>query len=445
MIPPMPNLYFLPAVFLVACWLSLPGALAEAYLELGPMLGHVSSTEARIWAKASGKSTLAMRLGEREDLRDGRVIKGPVLNARADFMGQVVVPNLKPSTRYFYSVLLDGRPVTLRPYASFVTAPTDGAPLKLRFAFVSCVGKNGYDAAAAYADLAARTNVDLLLMLGDNHYADSTDPAKQRAAYYDQRRQAGYRALTERTPTYAIWDDHDYGPNDSDGSAVGKEISLRTFQQFWANPAYGQLNDPGVHFRFSRGSIDFFMLDNRYHRSTNSAPDDGTKTMLGTEQLAWFKRELVASKAKVKFVASGSSWQTHGTRDSWASFDRERQEIWKFIKDHEINGVIFLSGDRHFTAGYQVRGRFIEVTSGPIGSGNARTKNMPEMFLHYNEGKLYCVFDVDTTGLDPKVALEVYRVGQGLIERRAFTWDEINGIAKIPALPPSPEEPGKAQ
>jgi alkaline phosphatase D len=293
--------------------------------------------------------------------------------------------------------------------------------------------------------MASRTNIDLLLMLGDNHYADSTDPAKQRPAYYDQRRQAGYRALTERTPTYAIWDDHDFGANDSDGTAAGKEISLRTFQQFWANPAYGQADSAGVQFKLSRGDIDFFMLDNRYHRSPNSATQDVSKTMLGKEQLAWFKRELVASKAKVKFIASGSSWQTHGTKDSWASFDGERQEIWKFIKDHEINDVIFLSGDRHFTAGYQVQGRFIEVTSGPIGSGNAKTRNTPEMFLHYNDGKLYCVFDVDTTGLEPKVALEVYRVGQGLIERRAFTWDEVTGIAKLPTLPPSPEEPAKAK
>ncbi|HKS36227.1 MAG TPA: alkaline phosphatase D family protein [Verrucomicrobiae bacterium] len=441
----MRNLCSSPVFLLVASLLSPPGVLGEAYLELGPMLGHVSSTEARIWAKASGEARLSVRVSEQIDPGSGRTERGSMLSAASDFMGHVRATRLKPSTRYFYRVLLDGKPAMLPPFPSFVTAPPEGSSGRLRFAFISCSGRNGYDAAAGYADLAARTNVDLLLMLGDNHYADSTDRAKQRPAYYDQRRQPGFRMLTERIPTYAIWDDHDYGPNDSDGSATGKEISLQTFQQFWANPAYGRANNPGVHFKFSRGDVDFFMLDNRYHRSTNSAPDDGTKTMLGREQLAWLKGELAASKAKIKFVASGSSWQTHGTGDSWTSFDRERREIWKFIEGRGIRGVIFLSGDRHFTAGYQVQGKWIEITSGPIGSSNAKTKNTPEMFLHYNEGKLYCVFDVDTTASEPKVALEIYRAGQGLLERRAFTWDEINGIAKMPALPPSPDEPARAQ
>jgi alkaline phosphatase D len=409
-------------------------SLAGAYLDLGPMVGHTGPDEVKIWAKASGPAQLAVRIGETEDLSDGRIVKGPKLEAAADFMNHLSVTGLKPNQRYFYSLLLDDQPAQVRPFPSFTTAPAPGEKHRTRFAFVSCLGQRGLDSAAAWGDMAARTPVDLLLLLGDNHYADSTEPAKQRAAYYSHRRVAGYEEITRGTPTYAIWDDHDYGPNDSDSTAAGKENSLRTFQEFFANPAYGEAENPGIYFRFSRGDIDFFMLDNRYHRSPNRAPNDEKKTMLGRKQLDWLKRELLNSKAAVKFIASGSEWQLNGHLDSWTSFDRERQEIFNFLREHEMKGVIFLSGDRHFTGAYQIQGRFIEVTSGPLGSRNYPTKNLPEMFLNHGTGKLWAIFDVDTRQPEPVIALEIYRAGEGLIEKRQLTWAEINGDVKIPAL-----------
>ena len=420
---------------------------ADAYLMLNPMLGHVSDVEARVWVKASGAARFDISVGEKADLSDARTIEGPRLERDADFMGHVVIPGLRAETRYYYCVLLDGAVATLRPYPSFETAPTPGTPGKFRFCFVSCVGRYAADAAAGWGDMAERARFDFMLMLGDNHYADTTNAAKQREAYYEHRGVAGFRKVATTRPTYGIWDDHDYGPNNSDSTVKGRDVTLRTFKQFWANPAYGQDEDDGVYFRFSWGDVDFFMLDVRYHRSPNKAEDDGGKTMLGTRQREWLKRELLASKAKVKFVASGSEWQTDSQPDSWKSFDRERQEIWRFIRDNGIEGIVFLSGDRHFTAAYQIQKRFIEVTTGPIGSGNAKTKNVPEMILHHNDGKYYCVFDVDTTGAEPALVLEVYRAGYGMVEKRAFTWGAINGeeALKTLAVPVAEEAEKKAK
>jgi alkaline phosphatase D len=361
--------------------------------------------------------------------------------ADSDFMGHVRVEGLRPATKYFYAIALDGTPAMVRPYPSFVTAPEVGSSGKTRIAFSSCTGRFGYLTAAIWAEMSARTRFDLLLMLGDNHYADSTAAAPQRQAYYDHRRTLGYAEITQRVPTYAIWDDHDFGPNDSGAAAEGKEISLRTFQQFWANPSYGQSDDPGIYFKFSRGDIDFFMLDSRYHRSPNRMVDDGTKTMLGARQLAWLKREILASKGKVKFIACGSEWEPYGHQDSWTSFPRERDEIFAFLREHDVQGVILLSGDRHFTGAYQIGGRFIEVTSGPLGSRTTNGINKPDMFLNLVEGTMCSVFDIDTTSDEPQVTLEVYRGGAGRIHERKFTWDEINGRTKIPTLPLPPPKP----
>ena len=409
-----------------------PGA---PYIELGPMLGHISAQDARIWIKATGPAKLTVRVGETADLRDAREIDGPALVESGAFTGHVLVPELKAASRYYYAVLLDGSPANARPWPSFVTAPERETRGRLRFAFGSCAGKEGWLDAATWADLEARTTIDLVLLLGDNHYANTPDPAKQRAAFAAHRRNPGFVALTRRTPLYGIWDDHDFGPNNSDGTLAGKELGLATFKEFFPNPGYGEPENPGVYFTFSRGDVDFFMLDVRYHRSPNNALDDGTKTMLGATQLAWLKRELLASKATVKFIGSGSEWQSHSQADCWITFDRERKEILDFLDEHGMNNVVLLSGDRHFTAGYQVRGQTIEITSGPLGSPNSKvSKPTPEMFTVHDRGKLYCVFDVDTVLPKPQLTLEIYETGAGLVEKRPFTWEEVTGETKIAPL-----------
>ncbi len=425
--------------------LILPASPAKgsgaAYLELPPMLGHTSSTNARIWAKASGPAKLSVCLGEKADLTDAWTVRGPKLDANTGCMGQLVVSPLHPATRYYYCPLLDGKRAMLPPYPSFTSAPTEGRPGRVRFAFTSCVGFHGYDATAGYADM-ARTNFDLLLMLGDNVYSNTNDPAIQRAFFFDQRTTAGWRGLSPRVPIYAIWDDHDFGPDNSDGTMPGKERSLQTFQEIWANPSAGEPDNPGVYFKFTRADVDFFMLDGRYHRDPNTATNLPHKTMLGEKQLAWFKRELLASKAPVKVLVSGGEWQGYGTEDSWRSFKRERDDLFKFIEDHELRGLLLISGDRHYTGAYQVEGKWIEVTVGPLGSAPSTAKNAPEMFLNLSatKGHYYCIYDVDTLASPPKVTLEIYRVGDGLVQRRPFTWNEVLGVTKIKPLPPPPKD-----
>jgi alkaline phosphatase D len=406
------------------------------YLELGPLLGDVTSTSAKVWLKASGAGLLSVAVGRKEDLSDREGFKASKLEAASFFSTSVRLKDLEPATKYFYAVLVDGELVTPRPYPSFTTAPREGASGRQRFAFVSCVGHQGFDSAAAWADLATRTSFDVLLMLGDNHYGDTTNPEKHLAMLGAQRRLPGYAEISRRVPQYAIWDNHDYTPAPTDKRATGKAESLRAFQMLWPNPAFGEADNPGVYFKFTRGDIDFFMLDGRYHRDPDNAPDDGTKTHLGEKQLAWLKRELLASKAKVKVLATGGEWQTHSQAASWTSFARERADLFKFIDDNKIAGLLLLSGDRHFTAAYQAAGKFIEVTSGPMGSKNVDPKPTPEMWWNGGKtGKFYCVFDVDTAPEKPRVTLEIYRASEGLALRRELTWEEVLGETKIKPLP----------
>ncbi len=407
------------------------------FLRAGPMLGHIAHDRALVWVKASNAGQVTLRVSIRRDLANARLVSGPAVTAETAFSGVVEIPDLEPGSRYYYSVLLDGEAVTAPPHASFQTPPAPGTSGKMRVAFVSCSGYRGYMAAAAWGDMAARPDFDVLLQLGDNHYVNTSELAKQRAYYLMHRQVGGFRDLTAKVPCVGIWDDHDFGPNDSDGTLPGKAESLRAFREAWANPAFGEAENPGCYFKFTRGDVDFFMLDVRYHRSPDKGEKNEQKTMLGEKQRAWLKREIAASKAKFKFIGSGSVFESGGPLDSWTSYPAERRALLDSLRD--IEGVVFLTGDRHFTAGYQIEGRFVEVTSGPVGSGNATCPQSPELWISCSEGKMWSIFEVDTTGPEPKLAYELWHAGGGMTERRELSWDEVNGRAKIPPSPPLPK------
>ena len=93
-----------------------------------------------------------------------------------------------------------------------------------------------------------RIKPDLMLWLGDNLYLqrpDFLDPASMAMRYRRQRAFAPLQRLLTAAPQLAIWDDHDYGPNDSDASYVLKGETLRLFQRYWPNLSHGLPDVPG--------------------------------------------------------------------------------------------------------------------------------------------------------------------------------------------------------
>lgn len=407
-----------------------------AYLQAGPMLGHVGSDRAHVWVRAT--AAVPWKILLTAPGAQTREIDGGSLKAEAGLSGIAVIDGLKPGTSYTYQIVLDGREQLPLPLPSFITAPEAGHACRQRIVFGSCVGQTIAAAAPTWAELATRRAMttgegafDVLLMLGDNHYGNTTEIEKLRVYYTAHRLTPGWRDLSARTPVYAIWDDHDYGPNNSDGTEPGKANSLKIFQEFWANPACGEADNPGCYFTFTRGDVQFFMLDGRYHRSPNKAEDTLDKTMLGAKQLEWLKRELLASKAKVKLLANGSEWESYGSEDSWTYFKQERDPFLRWIDEQKVEGVIFLSGDRHFSSGYHINGRFLELSAGPFGSKNSKLKANKERFTGHDEGRLWGVLDIDTTVSPPRVAYEFWQTGHSMRERREVSWAQLHGREKI--------------
>jgi alkaline phosphatase D len=313
----------------------------------GPMVGHVGPGHVTIWGRASGPYPLSVQYATDREFTSPRTTPPVATSEAGDLTAVVRIEGLEPATRYWYRMLVDGVVDRYQsvPYA-VSTAPAGAADF--RVAFGSCA-RYSYDPEQRIFDVIARQEPDLFLWLGDNVYADAESPTAIADEYRRQRGVSRALPVTRSIPQLAIWDDHDFGYNNGDGSSPSKAASLEVFRRYWANPSFGLDGAPGVFFEFSYGGVDFFMLDGRYHRTPNDAPDGPGKTMLGARQFEWLCARLAASRAPFKVLACGSGWSVADgpTGDTWSAFLAERNRLFDFIRDRGIGGVVCLSGDSH--------------------------------------------------------------------------------------------------
>ena len=363
-----------------------------AGLAAGPMAGHRDARSVILWLQGDGKASAQIeywRAGAAPRAGAGsksgaapRARSTPQpLGAQHDFAAHIELSNLTPGATYHYRVLLDGKEARLpQPLSfateslwqwrrhSFIAAQGHVAP-DFKVAFGSCVYVNDppYDRslnpAGAFGsgyeifNSIAAQKPDVMLWLGDNHYLREADYASPSGMAYRYRHDRALPALQNLLRTghhYATWDDHDYGPNDSNSSFIYKGEALKLFQRYWANGAYGLPETAGVFRVVSLNDADFFLLDNRTHRDSDKlqvSSQDAGKTMLGAAQLRWLKNALLASTAHVKVIVSGGQMlkTTPQQYEGWSNFPGERAGFLDWLTAQRINGVLFLSGDRHHT------------------------------------------------------------------------------------------------
>ncbi|MDW8465959.1 MAG: alkaline phosphatase D family protein [Chloroherpetonaceae bacterium] len=217
---------------------------------------------------------------------------------------------------------------------------------------------------------------DIMLWLGDNIYLREGDWNTRTGIYH---RYTHTRSLPELQPLlasthhYAICDDHDYGPNDCDGSFWNKEMTLEAFKLFWGNPSYGIGTMRGAITQFQWGDAEFFLLDDRYYRTPQGRKTiEGT--ILGKEQFDWLINALTASQATFKFIVIGGQvLNPLPVYETYANYPQEHQRLIETITKEGISGVMFLTGDRHFTelSKLERAGTYplYELTCSPLTSG----------------------------------------------------------------------------
>jgi len=387
----------------------------------GPMLGCVTDTNAKFWVRTANEVPVQILLSSSENMNS--LIKSAVVktNKNRDFTAVADIDGLKPNTRYDYELLVNGskqpKKWTLRTFAS--------ANAKAKFQI-------GFGGGAGYTpqhermwNTITKHNPLAFLLLGDNVYIDNpTRPAIQQYCYYRRQSRPEFRNFAASSAIYAIWDDHDFTTNDGKGGPQINEPSWKipvwgVFGENWNNPYYGGgKNQPGCWFDFSIGDVDFFMLDGRYYRTK---PKDKNSSMLGPVQKEWLLKKLKSSTATFKVLASPVSWAfgtKPGSFDTWVGYKKEREDIFSFIEENRIDGVILLSADRHRSDIWKINRddgyNLYEFESSKL--TNIHTHRvMPAALFSYNKKCSFGMLTFDTTAHDPKVTYNIINIDNELI------------------------------
>jgi alkaline phosphatase D len=345
------------------------GAVAQAaQVVAGPMAGLPTHQGVTLWVQADAQADLVVEYwpeGKPEQLKRSAPIR---LSAAEQFVAQVALFGLAPGQVYEYRVNLGAKPAgkeaaKASPAHRFQTQalwqwrkdPPDFTVLA-----GSCNYGNdgqwdrpgrpyGDKHEAVFASMAAR-KPDLTLWLGDNIYfreSEYSSPQGLAARWAQERSRPYLRELLGTGAHLATWDDHDYGPNDSNKSYVFKGEALALHKRYWPNPSAGLPETPGVFGTASYNDVDIFWMDNRYHRDDGRL-NDPKRVMYGAEQMAWLKNALLASTATFKLIAGGSQMLTKSPRgDSWLDYPAEQADFLRFLAESRVEGVLFLSGDVH--------------------------------------------------------------------------------------------------
>jgi alkaline phosphatase D len=332
------------------------GACFSQKIVSGPIQGHTTDTSAVFWVLT--KNNLSFNIKENFSspsynvvIKEDTMCSAHLKNKKA-YKYTLYFPTFKTPyaaqgkhSFYNYSVFLNG--VKYNDYKITLSSQKDSV-----FMFGSCayIGKGfsrvyrPWNMTKIFKTM-SKVKTKNMLWMGDNVYLILNHDLKSTKSIY--RRYVGVRKqknmnklLSSNKQHYSTWDDHDFGPNNTDGSYEKAALTTAAFNNFWVNPM--TKNKKGIYYCFKKGDVSFFMTDSRTFKI------NGGSSLLGEEQLKWLKKELLTSKATLKVVIlSNQLINAVEGHESYYDFERERSGLIDFINTKKIPGVVFFSGDRH--------------------------------------------------------------------------------------------------
>ncbi len=366
-------------------------------VQSGPMVGYSDSREVALWVQTKQAARVQIRYHE---------VGGPTgkpgptyvtnevqTSAKTVFTAHLLADKVEPGKKYAYELLIGGQKVSL-PYPT--TFQTQNLwqwrtnPPPFRFGVGSCtyvnepeVDRPGTPYGGGYEIFTSLTaqKPDFMLWTGDNTYTREVDWNSRTGVL---RRYTHTRSLPEMQPllanahNYAIWDDHDYGPNDSDRAYWLKPVTLEAFKLFWANPNF--IFNEGCTGTFFWNDCQFFLLDDRTYRAPDDMPDGPAKVYFGEKQIQWLLDALTTSKATFKFIITGGQIANPSALfENYAVYGTERDRLFKALADANVPGVLFITGDRHHSILHKLDrpGTYplYDVTISPLTSSPAKARD----------------------------------------------------------------------
>ncbi len=364
-------------------------------IKSGPMVGYADYREVMLWVQTDKAAKAKINYWEQGKPTFKKSTDEITTSKENAFVAKLLADDAYPGKIYDYEVVINGKIVKRTYPLNFKTQTlwqyrTD--PPTFKFAFGSCTyvaepefdrPGNSYGGNYEIFNSIADKKPDFMLWTGDNAYYREVDYGSKGGM---NKRMTHTRSLPEMqrllgaASNYAVWDDHDYGPNNTDRSNVLKKSALDVFKNFWANPNYTFENE-GITGSFEWADVQFFMLDDFWWKAPTELYNKNDRgDYLGEKQLQWLIDALSFSKAPFKIiVVGGQVLNPIRVFENMSMFDKEREKLLNAISAAKIQGVLFISGDRHHTIIHKVErpGTYPlhDITVSPLTSGPGKPLN----------------------------------------------------------------------
>lgn len=278
------------------------------------------------------------------------------------------ITDLLPNTKYFVRIT-DSNLNPIDAYMGSFKTPTQGAH-NFKFGFGSCSWSGPTLSPAVFAsnqqiydriaDKATNGEIDFFIHLGDMHYSDLSlnNEAQFHQSYDTVFNTSRQNNCWKNLPMYYMWDDHDYGPNDTDKNNPSRQAAIAAYRRRVPTPPLAK-NGPedAPYYSFVRGRVRFIVTDIRSEREPKGtyASTDSGQQVFSSDQKAWFFDEMLLAKENEQVIiwANTKPWVSsiQNGKDDWGGYHSARMEIVNFINTNNLtNRIAIISGDMHALA-----------------------------------------------------------------------------------------------
>lgn len=336
----------------------------------GPFLGDLTHSTAKVWFRSTDQLDIPVVLRLFLEKKEVDFRECPT-SAENDYIYTAQFQGLKPSSEYEVVFYHKKRVISKQNFTTGSSSRSD-----LHFVFGSCRynhwhnmirddSPEGDKAFSKISELHKENNLDFVLFLGDQVYADPTYFVGVSESYEDFANlyreafeQPHFHELLQNVSSYMILDDHEIRNNwslDMLNSFSFFENREEIYKngiknyQLWQHNRNPDTAEGIYWYSFERNGWPFFVMDIRTRR-INYPLKQERKTVLGDEQLGDFLEWLYSTKdLPVRFVGSGIPFfpDTIKGEDKWSAFEEERSLILEFLRVENIGKTVFLSGDVH--------------------------------------------------------------------------------------------------
>ncbi len=298
----------------------------QANLIRGPYLQSVSGTSAVIRWRTEQASSSQVHFGKQYNKQSQTISQ----NA-ASTEHEIKISNLKPNTKYYYSIGTKDQILTSSVEQFVKTAPSVGSKQPIRIWALGDFGsgtKNQMEVLSAAKNFMGTKKPDVWIWLGDNAYENGKDEEYQKNVFDIYQKD-----FLQQTALYPSPGNHDYaGKHDSTIPSYFKIFNLPINGE-----AGGVPSGTEAYYSFDYGNVHLISLN------TEDQHQDGTFVYSGKgAQFEWLEKDLKANKLPWIIVYFHKPPYTKGSHDS----DKEndlilmRQNVTNLFQKYKVDIVI---------------------------------------------------------------------------------------------------------